>query len=193
MSGGIEHYQSGPNWFQLKAGSNGPYYVVVPAPLDSHPVTNSADPTAPEPFHPICLLSNSPNKTHPSDEAIPAPLHYFSHSSSCPSSTARFPTRDCQRHHRGPAKQREPDEAILWNCRDRGFGEWSPKDTRVDSVTWGPDGQPQHTLLNDQANPLPQGFSGGGSLSRNASSRRTTQGTPRLSAPVHAAVRRTDH
>ncbi|MBL9176379.1 MAG: hypothetical protein JNL10_22740 [Verrucomicrobiales bacterium] len=45
-----------------------------------------------------------------------------------------------------------------WNCRTEVSENGVPKDTRVDSVTWGPDGQPQHTLLNDQANPLPQGF-----------------------------------
>lgn len=45
-----------------------------------------------------------------------------------------------------------------WNCRTEISENGTPKDTRVDSVTWGPDGQPQHTLLNDQANPLPQGF-----------------------------------
>lgn len=45
-----------------------------------------------------------------------------------------------------------------WNCRTEVSESGVPKDTRVDSVTWGPDGQPQHTLLNDQANPLPQGF-----------------------------------
>lgn len=45
-----------------------------------------------------------------------------------------------------------------WNCRTEISENGVPKDTRVDSVTWGPDGQPQHTLLNDQANPLPQGF-----------------------------------
>ena len=45
-----------------------------------------------------------------------------------------------------------------WNCRTEISEHGTTKDTRVDSVTWGPDGQPQHTLLNDQANPLPQGF-----------------------------------
>lgn len=45
-----------------------------------------------------------------------------------------------------------------WNCRTEISENGTTKDTRVDSVTWGPDGQPQHTLLNDQANPLPQGF-----------------------------------
>ena len=45
-----------------------------------------------------------------------------------------------------------------WNCRTEISENGTTKNTRVDSVTWGPDGQPQHTLLNDQANPLPQGF-----------------------------------
>jgi hypothetical protein len=45
-----------------------------------------------------------------------------------------------------------------WNCRTEVSENGTPKDTRVDTVTWGPDGQPQHTLLNDQSNPLPGGF-----------------------------------
>ena len=45
-----------------------------------------------------------------------------------------------------------------WNCRSEISENGTPKDTRVDTVTWGPDGQPQHTVLNDQHNPLPQGF-----------------------------------
>ncbi len=45
-----------------------------------------------------------------------------------------------------------------WNCRTELLESGTPKDTRIDTVTWGPDGQPQHTLLNDQSNPLPQGF-----------------------------------
>jgi hypothetical protein len=45
-----------------------------------------------------------------------------------------------------------------WNCRTEVSENGTPKDTRIDTVTWGPDGQPQHTLLNDQSNPLPRGF-----------------------------------
>ena len=45
-----------------------------------------------------------------------------------------------------------------WNCRTEISESGVPKDTRIDSVTWGPDGQPQHTLLSDQGNPPPQGF-----------------------------------
>jgi len=45
-----------------------------------------------------------------------------------------------------------------WNCRTEISENGTPKDTRIDTVTWGPDGQPQHTLLNDQENPLPRGF-----------------------------------
>ena len=45
-----------------------------------------------------------------------------------------------------------------WNCRTESSESGETKDTRIDTVTWGPDGQPQHTLLNDQGNPLPQGF-----------------------------------
>ena len=45
-----------------------------------------------------------------------------------------------------------------WNCRTEVSENGTPKDTRIDTVTFGPDGQPQHTLLNDQSNPLPRGF-----------------------------------
>lgn len=45
-----------------------------------------------------------------------------------------------------------------WNCRTEISENGTPKDTRINTVTWGPDGQPQHTVLNDQANPLPRGF-----------------------------------
>jgi len=45
-----------------------------------------------------------------------------------------------------------------WNCRSELSENGEAKDTRIDTVTWGPDGQPQHTVLNDQSNPLPGGF-----------------------------------
>lgn len=45
-----------------------------------------------------------------------------------------------------------------WNCRTELEENGTVKDTRIDTVTFGPDGQPQHTLLNDQSNPLPRGF-----------------------------------
>jgi hypothetical protein len=45
-----------------------------------------------------------------------------------------------------------------WNCRTEVSENGTPKETRIDTVTFGPDGQPQHTLLNDQSNPLPGGF-----------------------------------
>ena len=45
-----------------------------------------------------------------------------------------------------------------WNCRTELSENGTPKDTRIDTVTRGPDGQPQHTVLNDQSNPLPSGF-----------------------------------
>ena len=45
-----------------------------------------------------------------------------------------------------------------WNCRTEVSENGTPKDTRIDPVTWGPDGQPQHTTLSNQGNPPPQGF-----------------------------------
>jgi hypothetical protein len=45
-----------------------------------------------------------------------------------------------------------------WNCRTQVEENGAIKDTRIDTVLYGPDGQPQHTLLTDQSNPLPRGF-----------------------------------
>lgn len=45
-----------------------------------------------------------------------------------------------------------------WSCRTELVENGTPKDTRIDTVTWGPDGQPQHTTMSDQGNPLPRGF-----------------------------------
>jgi hypothetical protein len=45
-----------------------------------------------------------------------------------------------------------------WSCRTQIEENGSVKDTRVDTVLFGPDGQPQHTVLSDQSNPLPSGF-----------------------------------
>jgi hypothetical protein len=45
-----------------------------------------------------------------------------------------------------------------WNCRTEISENGNPKDTRIDTVTFGPDGQPQHTVLTDQSNPIPGGF-----------------------------------
>jgi hypothetical protein len=57
---------------------------------------------------------------------------------------------------------RQKNAALLkqysWNCRTEITENGEVKDTRVDTVTFGPDGQPQHTILSNQANPLPGGF-----------------------------------
>ena len=45
-----------------------------------------------------------------------------------------------------------------WNCRTQIEENGTVKDTRIDTVLYGPDGQPQHTVLTDQSNPLPGGF-----------------------------------
>jgi hypothetical protein len=45
-----------------------------------------------------------------------------------------------------------------WNCRTEISENGTPKDTRIDTVTFGPGGQPQHTVLTDHSNPLPRGF-----------------------------------
>lgn len=45
-----------------------------------------------------------------------------------------------------------------WNCRTELTENGSVKDTRIDTVTWGPNNQPQYTILNDTQNPLPRGF-----------------------------------
>jgi hypothetical protein len=45
-----------------------------------------------------------------------------------------------------------------WNCRMEFLKNGKIKDTRVDVVTFGPDGKPQHTALSNQEAPLPGGF-----------------------------------
>jgi hypothetical protein len=45
-----------------------------------------------------------------------------------------------------------------WNQRTELMDQGSVKDIRIDLVKNGPDGQLQHTLLNDQGAPLPRGF-----------------------------------
>jgi hypothetical protein len=45
-----------------------------------------------------------------------------------------------------------------WSCRTEILENGTPKDTRIDTVTYGPDGQPQHTEMSDKSNPLPRGF-----------------------------------
>ncbi len=45
-----------------------------------------------------------------------------------------------------------------WSCREEFLKDGKPMDTRIDSVTYGPDGQLQRTILNDDQSPLPHGF-----------------------------------
>jgi len=45
-----------------------------------------------------------------------------------------------------------------WNCRIEYIENGSVKDVRIDSVTYGPDGNLQRSLLNDQSSPMPRGF-----------------------------------
>src|SRR5215472_9568484 len=45
-----------------------------------------------------------------------------------------------------------------WTCRAEFLKEGKVLDTRIDSVTYGPDGQLQRTVLNDEKSPLPHGF-----------------------------------
>jgi hypothetical protein len=45
-----------------------------------------------------------------------------------------------------------------WSCRAEFIKEGKVLDTRIDSVTYGPDGQLQRTVLNDEKSPLPHGF-----------------------------------
>ena len=45
-----------------------------------------------------------------------------------------------------------------WSCRAEFIKEGKALDTRIDSVTYGPDGQLQRTILNDEKSPLPHGF-----------------------------------
>jgi hypothetical protein len=45
-----------------------------------------------------------------------------------------------------------------WSCRTQLTENGTIQDTRIDTVTWGPNNQPQYTILNDTSNPLPGGF-----------------------------------
>src|SRR5271156_792958 len=45
-----------------------------------------------------------------------------------------------------------------WNCRTEFLDNGDVKDTRIDLVMFGPDGNLQKTVLNDQHSSLPGGF-----------------------------------
>jgi hypothetical protein len=45
-----------------------------------------------------------------------------------------------------------------WNCRIEVIENGQVKDTRIDLVNFGPEGNLQYTLLNDQSSALPRGF-----------------------------------
>jgi hypothetical protein len=45
-----------------------------------------------------------------------------------------------------------------WNSRTEFLDNGKVEDTRIESVSCGPDGQLQRTMLNDQSAPLPRGF-----------------------------------
>ena len=45
-----------------------------------------------------------------------------------------------------------------WSCRMEVIEEGQVKDTRIDTVNFGPDGNLQYTLMNDQGSALPHGF-----------------------------------
>ena len=101
--------------------------------------------------------------------------------------TRAWPTRSLPRARRMPRSMKQ----YSWNCRTEVCENGTPKDTRIDTVTFGPDGQPQHTLLNDQSNPLPRGFL----RKRVAEKEREEMETylkqpPHLPASVHPAHRR---
>jgi len=60
------------------------------------------------------------------------------------------------------AEARKANAALMhqytWNCRVEIISEGRVKDTRIDLVSYDPNGQLQRTLLNDQSAPLPRGF-----------------------------------
>ena len=45
-----------------------------------------------------------------------------------------------------------------WNCRMEVIENGTVQDTRIDLVNYGPGGNIQYSLLNDQGSPLPHGF-----------------------------------
>ena len=57
---------------------------------------------------------------------------------------------------------RQKNEALMkqysWNCRMEFLENGTIKDSRVDVVTYGPDGKLQYTSLSNQEAPLPGGF-----------------------------------
>src|SRR5579862_6392503 len=57
---------------------------------------------------------------------------------------------------------RKHDATLLaqynWNCRTEILQNGSVQDIRIDLVNLGPNGQPQHSLLNDTPGQLPNGF-----------------------------------
>jgi hypothetical protein len=59
-------------------------------------------------------------------------------------------------------KARQANAALLrqysWTSRTEVIDQGQVKDTRLDKVNYGPDGQLQRTVLNDQSAPLPFGF-----------------------------------
>jgi len=79
---------------------------------------------------------------------------------------ALAPTLQAQVANEGLANQiiaaRQKNAALMkqysWSCRTEILEDGKPKDTRIDTVTYGPNGQPQHTEMSDQSNPLPRGF-----------------------------------
>ena len=58
--------------------------------------------------------------------------------------------------------QRQKNDALMkqysWNCRTEILVNGAVKDTRIELVNFGPTGQVQRSLLNDQQSPLPYGF-----------------------------------
>ena len=60
------------------------------------------------------------------------------------------------------AEARRANAALMhqytWNSRVEIISEGQVKDTRIDLVSYDPNGQLQRTLLNDQSAPLPRGF-----------------------------------
>ena len=61
-----------------------------------------------------------------------------------------------------------------WSCRMEFLENGTIKDSRVDIVTYGPDGQLQYTSLSNQEAPLPAGSSESASPRRSGRRRRST-------------------
>ena len=74
-----------------------------------------------------------------------------------------------------------------WQSRTELIDNGKVADTRIDSVTYGPNNQLQRTVLNDQSSPLPRGFLRRRIGEGKGESGAVSQGIERATRSVHPA------